>query len=202
MDEPTTALDVIVEREIIAKIIELRKKLGFTILFITHDLNLLLEFADRLAIMKHGEIVEIDEVKKIQKGGKHSYTQKLIGSIPSASGKRKKGLLSKPDSLIFSKIPILEVRKLKKVFQSPGIFNKSKIIAVNDVSFKVFKREILALVGESGSGKSTIAKLVTRMIRPSEGSIYLNSKLFIFVSSMGEWACLQGIKRYLQHTYL
>ena len=176
MDEPTTALDVIVEREIIAKIIELRKKLGFTILFITHDLNLLLEFADRLAIMKHGKIVEIDEVKKIQKGGKHSYTQKLIGSIPSASGKRKKGLFSKPDSLNFSKIPILEVRKLKKVFQSPGIFNKSKIVAVNDVSFKVFKSEILALVGESGSGKSTIAKLVTRMIRPSEGSIYLNGK--------------------------
>ena len=176
MDEPTTALDVIVEREIITKIIELRKKLGFTILFITHDLNLLLEFADKLAIMKHGEIVELDEVKKIQKGGKHSYTQKLIGSIPSASGKRKKGLLSKPNSLNFSKIPILEVHNLKKVFQSPGIFNKSKIIAVNDVSFKVFKSEIVALVGESGSGKSTIAKLVTRMIRPSEGSIYLNGK--------------------------
>ena len=85
MDEPTTALDVIVEREIISKVIELRKKLDFTILFITHDLNLLLEFADRLAIMKDGEVVELDEVKNIQKGGKHPYTKKLIGSIPSAS---------------------------------------------------------------------------------------------------------------------
>ena len=84
MDEPTTALDVIVEREIISKVIDLRKKLGFTILFITHDLNLLLEFADRLAIMKNGEIVELDEVKNIQKGGKHPYTNKLVGSIPSA----------------------------------------------------------------------------------------------------------------------
>ena len=176
MDEPTTALDVIVEREIISKVIDLRKKLGFTILFITHDLNLLLEFADRLAIMKNGEIVELDQVKNIQKGGKHPYTKKLIGSIPSASGARQKGLLSKPDSLHFSKDPILEVRNLKKTFQSPGLFNKNKLLAVNEVSFKVFKGEIVGLVGESGSGKSTIAKLLTRLIRPSEGSIYLNGK--------------------------
>ncbi len=176
MDEPTTALDVIVEREIISKVIDLRKNLGFTILFITHDLNLLLEFADRLAIMKNGEIVELDEMKNIQKGGKHPYTKKLIGSIPSASGARQKGLLSKPDSLNFSKDPILEVRNLKKTFQSPGLFNKDELVAVNKVSFKVFKGEIVGLVGESGSGKSTIAKLVTRLIRPSEGSIYLNGK--------------------------
>ena len=176
MDEPTTALDVIVEREIISKVIDLRKKLGFTILFITHDLNLLLEFADRLAIMKDGEIVELDEVKNIQGGGKHPYTKKLIGSIPSASGTRQKGLLSKPDSLIFSKDPILEVRNLEKVFQSPGLFNKNKMRAVNKVSFKVYKGEIVGLVGQSGSGKSTIAKLVTRLIRPSSGSIFLNGK--------------------------
>ena len=176
MDEPTTALDVIVERGIISKVIDLRKKLGFTILFITHDLNLLLEFADRLAIMKNGEIVELDEVKNIQKGGKHPYTNKLIGSIPSASGVRQKGLISKPDSLHFSKDPILEVLNLKKVFQSPGVLNKNQLVAVNGVSFKVLKGEIVGLVGESGSGKSTIAKLVTRLMRPSEGSIFLNGK--------------------------
>ena len=100
----------------------------------------------------------------------------MIGSIPSASGERQQGLLSKPDSLNFSKNPILEVRNLKKTFQSPGLFNKNKLLAVNAVSFKVFKGEIVGLVGESGSGKSTIAKLVTRLIRPSEGSIYLNGK--------------------------
>ena len=176
MDEPTTALDVIVEREIISKVIELRKKLDFTILFITHDLNLLLEFADRLAIMKDGEVVELDKVKNIQKGGKHPYTKKLIGSIPSASGVRQKGLLTKPDKLIFPKDPILEVKDLEKVFQSSNIFNKQKLIAVNGVSFKIFKGEIIGLVGESGSGKSTIAKLVTRLMRPSAGSIYLNGQ--------------------------
>ena len=176
MDEPTTALDVIVEREIIAKIIDLRKKLGFTILFITHDLNLLLEFADRLAIMKNGEIVELDKVENINAGGKHPYTKKLIGSIPSASGKRQRGLLSKPKSLNLSKNPLLEVQNLKKVFQSPGFFNKNKLIAVNDVSFKIHKGEIVGLVGESGSGKSTVAKLVTRLIRPSGGSIHLDGE--------------------------
>ena len=176
MDEPTTALDVIVEREIISKIIELRKKLGLTIVFITHDLNLLLEFVDRLAIMKNGKIVELDNVKNIQSGGQHAYTRKLIGSIPSASGKRKKGLLSKPISLDFPKTPILEVRNLKKEFQSPGLLSKENLIAVNDISFKIFKGEIVGLVGESGSGKSTIAKLVTRLIRPSMGSIYLDGK--------------------------
>ena len=176
MDEPTTALDVIVEREIISKIIELRKKLGFTILFITHDLNLLLEFVDRLAIMKNGEIVELDGVANIQKGGKHPYTKKLISSIPSASGQREKGLLSKPDSLSFSKDPILEIKNLKKVFESPGLFNKNIIKAVDGVSFEVFKGEIIGLVGESGSGKSTIAKLITRLIRPSAGSIHLHGE--------------------------
>jgi len=176
MDEPTTALDVIVEREIISKIIELRKKLGFTILFITHDLNLLLEFVDRLAIMKNGEIVELDGVVNIQKGGKHAYTKKLISSIPSASGQREKGLLSKPDSLNLPKNPILEVKNLKKVFESPGLFNRNTIKAVDGVSFEVFEGEIIGLVGESGSGKSTIAKLITRLIRPSAGSIYLHGQ--------------------------
>jgi len=176
MDEPTTALDVIVEREILAKIIELRKKLGFTILFITHDLSLLLEFADRLAIMKNGEIVELDIVANIKKGGKHKYTRKLIHSTPSASGKRQKGLLSKPDSLDFSGTPILKVIKLKKNFQSSRLFNKNTISAVKDVSFQLYKGEIVALVGESGSGKSTIARMVTRLIRPTSGKIILNGK--------------------------
>ena len=176
MDEPTTALDVIVEREILAKIIELRKELSFTILFITHDLNLLLEFADRMAIMKNGKIVELDYVKNIKKSAKHEYTKKLIGSIPSASGERKKGLLSKPDSYNFSSTPILEIQSMTKTFQMPGLINKNDFIAVSDVSFKISRGEIVALVGESGSGKSTIAKLITRLIRPTAGKILLDGK--------------------------
>ena len=114
MDEPTTALDVIVEREILAKIIELRKELGFTILFITHE------------------------------------------------------------SLDLGDQPLLEVRKLSKIFSDYGIFYSSSSEVVKNVSFQVFPGEIIGLVGESGSGKSTIAKLITRLIRPNSGDIFLN----------------------------
>ena len=176
MDEPTTALDVIVEREILSKIIQLRKELDFTILFITHDLNLLLEFADRIAIMKDGEMVEINTVEKIKKGGNNSYTKKLIGSLPSTSGPREKNLLPRPKSLSFENTPILEIESLSKTFQSSGLFSKSEIEAVKKVSFKVFQGEIIAIVGESGSGKSTIAKLISRLIRPTSGRILLEGR--------------------------
>ena len=99
MDEPTTALDVIVERDILFKVLELRKKLGFTILFITHDLNLLLEFADRLAVMLKGVLIETGDVPQIRSGGQHAYTKKLISALPSAGGKRKKDLLPQPKSM-------------------------------------------------------------------------------------------------------
>ena len=176
MDEPTTALDVIVEREILSKIIQLRKELGFTILFITHDLNLLLEFADKVAIMKDGEMIEVNTVEKIKKGGKQSYTKKLIGALPSASGRRQKNLLSKPKELKFPKTPILEVQGLSKTFQSSGLFSKSEVEVVKNINFKVFQGEIVALVGESGSGKSTIARLISRLIRPTSGNILLDGR--------------------------
>ena len=176
MDEPTTALDVIVEREILSKIIQLRKELDFTILFITHDLNLLLEFADKIAIMKDGEMLEVNTVGKIKKGGKHSYTKKLIGALPSASGPRQKNLLSKPKELKFPKTPILEVQGLSKTFQSSGLFSKSEVDVVKNINFEVFQGEIIALVGESGSGKSTIARLISRLIRPTSGNILLDGR--------------------------
>jgi len=174
MDEPTTALDVIVEREILSKIIELRKQLGFTILFITHDLNLLLEFADRIGVMRAGCLVELDHAQTIRQGGKHAYTQKLIGSLPVASGPRKKGLLSRPENQDFGDHPVLEVQYMSKSFPVSGFFRPKVIEAVQDVSFQVFPGEIVGLVGESGSGKSTIAKLITRLIRPTAGDILLN----------------------------
>ena len=176
MDEPTTALDVIVEREILSKIIQLRKELDFSILFITHDLNLLLEFADRIAIMKDGEMIEMNTVEKIKNGGKHSYTKKLIGALPSASGPRQKNLLPKPKKLNFSKTPILEVQNLSKTFQGSGLFAKSEVEVVKNVNFEVFQGEIVALVGESGSGKSTIARLISRLIRPTSGNILLDGR--------------------------
>ena len=88
MDEPTTALDVLVEREILRKITELRHQFGFSVIFITHDLPLLLEISDRLAIMKAGEIVELDTAENIYHHAKHPYTKNLLNSFPSLTGER------------------------------------------------------------------------------------------------------------------
>ena len=174
MDEPTTALDVIVERDILFKVLELRKELGFTILFITHDLNLLLEFSDRLAVMLKGELIETGNVAQIGAGGQHAYTKKMIGALPSTGGKRKKGLLPQPKSIDFGEKPLLEVRNLNKDFILSGFLRPKILRAVKDVSFEIFPGEIVGLVGESGSGKSTIARLITRLIPPTSGSIKLD----------------------------
>ena len=174
MDEPTTALDVIIERDIIKKVIELRKEFDFTILFITHDLNLLLEFADNIAVMKDGQIVELDNAKSIRSGGHHQYTKALISALPSASGPRDNDLLPQPESKDFGNDPIIEIDSLTKIFSSSSLFNADKIIALDNVSFKVYPGEILGLVGESGSGKSTIAKIINGLDNPTSGGVYFN----------------------------
>lgn len=174
MDEPTTALDVIVERDILFKILELRKQLGFTILFITHDLNLLLEFADRVGVMLKGELIETESSEHISAGGDHEYTKKLIGSLPSAAGPRRSDLLPVPVDRPESKTPLLEVKQLCKHFQLGGWFRPEILKAVDQVSFKIEPGEIVGLVGESGSGKSTIGRLIARLTEPTSGTIHLD----------------------------
>ncbi len=88
MDEPTTALDVVVQREILREIVRLRDELDFAVVFITHDLPLLLEIADRIAVMYRGEIVELDTAEQVHRAAKHPYTRKLLESFPSLTGDR------------------------------------------------------------------------------------------------------------------
>ncbi len=88
MDEPTTALDVLVQREILDQISQLRHELGFSVIFITHDLPLLLEISDRIAVMKDGVIVELDTAERIYRGAQHEYTRRLLSSFPSLTGER------------------------------------------------------------------------------------------------------------------
>ncbi|MDM4762842.1 ABC transporter ATP-binding protein [Galbitalea sp. SE-J8] len=88
MDEPTTALDVLVQREILQQISELRKRFGFSVIFITHDLPLLLEISDRIAVMREGRIVELDDAETIYRGARHEYTRTLLSSFPSLTGER------------------------------------------------------------------------------------------------------------------
>jgi peptide/nickel transport system ATP-binding protein len=88
MDEPTTALDVLVQREILQQISDLRRELGFSVVFITHDLPLLLEISDRIAVMRAGRVVELDTAENIYRHAQHPYTRRLLGSFPSLTGDR------------------------------------------------------------------------------------------------------------------
>jgi oligopeptide/dipeptide ABC transporter ATP-binding protein len=89
MDEPTTALDVVVQRDILAQIVELKEQLGFSIIFITHDLSLLLELADRIAVMYAGQLLEIGTAAEIHREPSHPYTKGLLNSFPSLRGPRR-----------------------------------------------------------------------------------------------------------------
>ena len=170
MDEPTTALDVVIEKEIILKILDLKSQLGFSLLFITHDLNLILGFADRVGVMLEGELVDIDSAEIIKSGGNNPYTTKLINSIPDVSDyNQTKADKNEPE--------LIHVKDLVKTYsRHSSIFSSDKFHAVDGVSFNVNKNEIVGLVGESGSGKSTISKILTKLIDFDGGQILFNGE--------------------------
>ena len=170
MDEPTTALDVVIEKEIILKILDLKSQLGFSLLFITHDLNLILGFADRVGVMLEGELVDTDTAEIIKSGGNNVYTTKLINSIPDVSNyNQSKANKNEPE--------LIHVKNLIKSYsRHSSIFSSDKFHAVDGVSFNVNKNEIVGLVGESGSGKSTISKILTKLIDFDGGQILFNGK--------------------------
>jgi len=170
MDEPTTALDVVIEKEIILKILALKSQLGFSLLFITHDLNLILGFADRVGVMLEGELVDTDTAEIIKSGGNNPYTTKLINSIPDVSDyNQTKADKNEPE--------LIHVKDLVKTYsRHASIFSSDKFHAVDGVSFNVNKNEIVGLVGESGSGKSTISKILTKLIDFDGGQILFNGK--------------------------
>ena len=168
MDEPTTALDVVIEKEIILKILDLKSQLGFSLLFITHDLNLILGFADRVGVMLEGELVDTDTAEIIKSGGNNPYTTKLINSIPDVSDyNQTKADKNEPE--------LIHVKDLVKTYsRHSSIFSSDKFHAVDGVSFNVNKNEIVGLVGESGSGKSTISKILTKLIDFDGGEVLFN----------------------------
>ena len=170
MDEPTTALDVVIEKEIILKILDLKSQLGFSLLFITHDLNLILGFADRVGVMLEGELVDTDTAEIIKSGGNNPYTTKLINSIPDVSDyNQTKADKNEPE--------LIHVKDLVKTYsRHSSIFSSDKFHAVNGVSFNINKNEIVGLVGESGSGKSTISKILTKLIDFDGGQILFNGE--------------------------
>ncbi|CAN7204991.1 ABC transporter ATP-binding protein [Phyllobacterium sp. LjRoot231] len=152
-DEPTTALDVTVQAEVLALLEELQHETGMAVLIITHDLGVVAEVADRVVVMEKGELVEAGTVREVYKNPQHPYTKKLIAAAPG------KGEMHEP--LARSK-PVLSVRDVRKCY---GTFE-----ALKGVSFDLMAGETIAVVGESGSGKSTLARILLRLEEPDSGS--------------------------------
>ena len=197
-DEPTTALDVTVQKEIIKLLKELQIETGMSIIFISHDLSLVSEIADRMLVMQHGVIVEQGNTKNIFKNPENIYTKALINSKPSLqkrlkklptvedflTGKLESDLIStverqKTHKLIYSKTALLEIQNLKTYFSTPKSFfskNRATVKAVDNVSLKVYEGETLGLVGESGCGKTTLGRTILHLEKATSGNIFYKGK--------------------------
>lgn len=152
-DEPTTALDVTVQAEVLALLKELQRETGMAVLIITHDLGVVAEIADRVVVMEKGVLVEAGTVREVYKNPQHPYTKKLIAAAPG------KGEMHQP---LKDAEPVLSVRDVRK--------NYGAFTALKGVSFDLLAGETLAVVGESGSGKSTLARILLRLDEPDSGS--------------------------------
>ena len=182
-DEPTSALDVTIQAQLLQLLMKLKNSIvsKTSILFITHDLGIVRELADRVIVMYHGEIVEEGQVKEVFDNPKHSYTRNLIQSLPEFKLEERK--LTKKDDNKQTKVDdneiILKIENLFKEFPvEKGFFKESNetVKAVQNISLNVKKNEVLGLVGESGSGKSTLGKSIIKLLQPSRGKIYFNNE--------------------------
>ena len=193
-DEPTTALDVTIQAQILQLIKELQREEGMGVLFITHDMGVVAEIADRTVVMLAGEVVETGATETIFEAAQNPYTKTLIAAVPrmgnmGGNGQpqhfpvvdRKTGLLRapapRPDTVKHNAGPVLSVKNLVKRFDlSSGLFGTvhGRVHAVENVSFNLHAGETLSLVGESGCGKSTTGRAIMRLIEPQSGEIRIN----------------------------
>jgi peptide/nickel transport system ATP-binding protein len=167
-DEPTTALDVTVQAQILALLAELRAETGMALLLITHDLGVVAEVADRVAVMHDGRIVETGPVRQIFHRPEHAYTRRLMASIPGRQVLLRHGGRARAG-------PLLRVEGLAKHYAiTKGLMRRRTgevMRAVDGVSFDLEAGETLGLVGESGSGKSTLARTLLRLEEPTDGRV-------------------------------
>ncbi len=165
-DEPTTALDVTTQAEILKLIAELQAGQGTGVLFITHDFGVVAEIAHRVAVLRWGELVEMGPTEQILSRPQHSYTKMLISSVPSIHPVHR--------GVRLDGVTVLRTEKLGKTYSGKAFFQKARTVkAAIDVDLDIRRGETLGIVGESGSGKSTVARCIARLIDPSEGKVFL-----------------------------
>ena len=189
-DEPTTALDVTIQAEILALIDRLKRETGTAVMFITHDMAVVAQMADRVVVMFRGKKVEEGPVEEIFENPKHDYTKALLAAVPKLGEMRGKSA-PEPMRLLGDEardtgpiIPksdkvLLDVNNLTTRFPVKGGFFRrtvANVHAVEDVSFKVKASETLSLVGESGCGKSSCGRSVLRLVEPQSGEVWLDGK--------------------------
>ena len=168
-DEPTTALDVTTQSQILALVRDLQRRKKTAVLFITHDFGVVAEIADRVAVMQQGSIVEQGDAASVLNNPQHPYTRRLIAAVPP---------LTSPPPRKLSDDVILTISNVSKTYRSGGFLRRGArgTPAVRNVSLKLPRGATLGIVGESGSGKSTLARCIVRLIDPDAGSIVLGGK--------------------------
>lgn len=167
-DEPTTALDVTIQAQVLQLLKQLQQKRNMAMLFITHDLGIVAQMANHVAVIYQGEIIEQADVKTFFANPRHDYTKKLFAALPNIQKRLR------PPVTFVSEKPLLNVNDLKTYFPiQKGIFKRvvGHIKAVDGVSFALYQGQTLALVGESGSGKTTVGKSILRLLKPTSGTV-------------------------------
>jgi len=168
-DEPTTALDVTTQKQILTLIRDLQRDHGTAVLFITHDMGVVAEIADRVAVMRSGRLVETGALDTILRSPTMEYTRNLLASVPSLLPRAPRAASSEPI--------VLEANALGKVYRERSLFGKAREVAAADnVTLTLRKGRTLGIVGESGSGKSTVARCIVRLIDPTTGSVRLSGR--------------------------
>ncbi|WP_367352619.1 ABC transporter ATP-binding protein [Achromobacter animicus] len=221
-DEPTTALDVTIQAQILNTIRELQRDLGTAVIFITHDMGVVAEMADDVVVMLRGKKVEQGTVQDIFNKPKHPYTRALLAAVPrlgSLTGRdlplrtpqtvlegdtlREVGETREQDTASYDE-PVLRVDKLTTRFDvGHNLFGRvtHRVHAVEQVSFDVYPGETLALVGESGSGKSTIGKTLQQLVAPTSGAVRYNGQDIFSMDSAGRQRLRQEIQYIFQDPY-
>jgi ABC-type glutathione transport system ATPase component len=165
-DEPTTALDVTTQKQILTLIRDLQRDHGTAVLFITHDMGVVAEIADRVAVMRQGRLVETGALQTILRAPTMEYTRNLLSAVPSLVPRTPRADSSEP--------VVLETNELGKVYRERSLFGAVReVTAAADVTLTLRKGRTLGIVGESGSGKSTVARCIVRLIDPTSGGIRL-----------------------------
>ncbi len=167
-DEPTTALDVTTQAQILALIRDLQHRRGMAVLFITHDFGVVADIAVRIAVMQAGRVVEQGRADDILRRPQHPYTRALIAAVPPLT----RAIAASP---LAEAPPVLVLQGVSKTYGKPGLFRRGRVTrALADVSLILSRGSTLGIVGESGSGKSTLARCVVRLLEPDAGSIRLD----------------------------